>query len=457
MDSDCKGVIVGHSNMDLDCFGSIALARYLFPGYVTLQSRHIHPTARNLATMFRNHLGLVPSRDFKDRRVEHLVVLDTRSRPRVKEYLDLFDGPPDRIDVYDHHPADSRDIPGATFHESTLGSNTSFLGSLVMERGIRISEDDATIALTGIYADTGSFNHGNVSPTDFQVASYLLSSGASIELVRTFLSPLRERVQVTMFHELLGDLVYRDIRGHSILLSYTELDGPRQGLSPVVEKVFEIENPDAYFAVFFFTHNDSVVVICRNQNDSIEVDRIMGAFGGGGHKKAASATVKKAKGQEVFQTLLEVLDSDLGPALTAGDIMTRDVEVVHESTPLREAVRFLERTNHTGFPVVNDDGDLVGVMTLRDIMKGRRADQMHAPVKGYMTRKVISAVRSTTFREIEDLLLTHDIGHLPILRNGKIEGILTRSDYLAFRRAEKEQARAVQERLGQKVRTSQSP
>jgi len=441
------GVIVGHSNMDLDCFGSIALARHLFPGYTALQSRHVHPVARNLATMYRNHLQLVPTKDFKGRKVEHLVVLDTRSMDRVKEYLELFDGPPGRIDVYDHHPADSRDIPGATFHESTLGSNSTFLGTLLMERDLRITPDDATIALTGIYADTGNFTHGNVSPDDFRVASYLLAAGASIQLVKTFLSPLRERPQITMFHEVLGDLVHRDIRGHSILLSYTELDGPHQGLSPVVEKIFEVENPDAYFAVFFFKHNDSAVIICRNQKDTIEVDRVMGAFGGGGHKKAASATLKQVKGQEVYRTLLEFLESSLRPAVTAQDIMTPEVQVLPESATLLEAALFLEETNHTGFPVVDDAGTLVGFMTLRDIMKGRRAGQMHAPVKGYMTRKVIHAARTTTFREMEDLLLTHNIGHLPVLDGGKIVGIVSRTDYLAFRREEREQAKAIQESL----------
>jgi tRNA nucleotidyltransferase (CCA-adding enzyme) len=441
------GVIVGHSNMDLDCFGSIALARYLFPGYTTLQSRHVHPGARKLATMFRNHLQLVPTKDFKGQEVEHLVVLDTRSRDRIQEYLDLFRRPPARIDVYDHHPGDSRDIPGATFHESILGSNTTFLGTLLMERGIRVAPDDATVALTGVYADTGNFTHGNVSARDFEVAAYLLAAGASIQLVKTFLSPLREKPQIAMFHEVLNDLVHRDIRGHSVLLSYTEMDGPTQGLSPVVEKIFEVENPDAYFAVFFFKHNDSVVIISRNQKDGIELDRIMGAFGGGGHKMAASATVKKVQGREVFQTLLEFLESSLRPAITAQDIMTREVKVIPESTSLLDAALFLEETNHTGFPVVDEEGALAGFMTLRDIMKGRRAGQMHAPVKAYMTRKVIHGSPGTTFREMEELLLSHNIGHLPILEGGEIVGIVSRTDYLAHRREEREQAKAVQESL----------
>jgi tRNA nucleotidyltransferase (CCA-adding enzyme) len=448
-DTHIPGVIVGHTNMDLDCFGSIALARHLFPGYMAIQSRQVHPTARPLVTMYRDHLGLHPSKDLKKQSVGHLVVLDTRSRGRVKEYLDLMDGEPEAIDVYDHHPSDSRDIPGATFHDTTLASNTTFLCSLLMEKGIRITPDDATIALTGVFADSGNFTHGNVSEDDFRVAAYLMASGASIQLVKTFLSPLRERVQITMFHEVMNDLVHREIRGHSVLLSYTDLNEPSQGLSAVVEKIFDVEDADAYFAVFNFKHNESVLIISRNQKDAIELDEVMAVFGGGGHKKAASATIKDAKGMEVYEKLLELLESSLRPAMTAGDLMTRDVTTMSPDTSLLDAAIFLEEINHTGCPVVDESGKLVGLFTLRDIMKGRKAGQMHAPVKGFMTRKIISTGPDTTVREMEDILLTNNIGHLPILENGSLLGIITRTDYLAFRKATKEKEKEKVEALAE--------
>jgi tRNA nucleotidyltransferase (CCA-adding enzyme) len=432
------GIIVGHTNMDLDCFGSIALARHLFPGYAVIQSQHIHPMARGVATMYRGHLELQPSKDFRGTTVKHLVVLDTRNEDRVREYLNIFHSAPAKIDVYDHHPANGNDIPGATIHESRLGSNTSFLGRMIMERGIRITPDDATIALAGIYADTGNFTHENVTAHDFQVAAHLMAAGASMKLVKTFVSPLKEKAQISMFHQVLNDLVVRNIRGHSILLSFTELTGPTQGLSPVVEKIFEVENADAYFAVFSFLHNSSALIICRNQNDDIEVDRLMNAFGGGGHKNAASATLKDVNAAEVFETLQGFLETSIKPAITAADLMTREVRVIEDTTTLRNAARFLESIDHTGAPVVDDYKCLVGFVTLRDIQKGRRADQMHAPVKAYMTRKVVSARTTTTVREIEDLLLSNNIGHLPILDVGAVVGIVTRTDFLAHRKAEKD-------------------
>jgi tRNA nucleotidyltransferase (CCA-adding enzyme) len=210
----------------------------------------------------------------------------------------------------------------------------------------------------------------------------------------------------------------------------------------VVEKIFEVENTDAYFAVFSFTHNNSALIICRSQNDHIEVDGLMAAFGGGGHKQAAAATLKNCDARDVFQTLQGFLETSIKPAMTAADLMSRDVQVIPHDTPLVDAARFLEEIDHTGCPVVDDSNSLVGFMTLRDIQKGRRSDQMSSPVKAYMTRKVVHAPPTTTVREMEDLLLSNNIGHLPILDEGGLVGIVTRTDYLAHRKAEKDQIEA---------------
>ena len=57
--------------------------------------------------------------------------------------------------------------------------------------------------------------------------------------------------------------------------------------------------------------------------------------------------------------------------------------------------------------------------------------------------KPVTTEPDTTVREMEEILLTNNIGHLPIVENGKLAGIITRTDYLAFRRTEKEKVEAL--------------
>jgi tRNA nucleotidyltransferase (CCA-adding enzyme) len=81
---------------------------------------------------------------------------------------------------------------------------------------------------------------------------------------------------------------------------------------------------------------------------------------------------------------------------------------------------------------VDAEGNVSGFISLRDIMKGRKNGKMHAPVKAYMSRPVISAGSKVTMREIERIFYKHKISHLPILEDGKLLGIVTRWDYLHF-------------------------
>jgi tRNA nucleotidyltransferase (CCA-adding enzyme) len=128
--------------------------------------------------------------------------------------------------------------------------------------------------------------------------------------------------------------------------------------------------------------------------------------------------------------------------------MTAEVLSLNENSSLLEASLKLEKISHTGAPVLSDVGLVTGFLTLRDIMKGRRGGQMHAPVKGYMTKKLITAKTDSTVREIDDLMFENNIGHLPIIDDKKLCGIVTRNDYLNFKRGERKKKKRAYEKMG---------
>ncbi len=425
-------VVFGHSNMDLDCFGAIALMKYLHPDYQPVQSQLIHPIARNLYNLYQNRFGFIAPKDLKDHKIESVIVVDTRSKSRVKEYFKWikdFDG---EVEVYDHHPSDHDDIEGACFHIEDFGATTTIIGRELMKLDIKIEPEDATIALAGIYSDTGNFQHENVKEADFEVASYLMRNGASLKLVGTFLRSLKEKHQISLFHDMLNRLTHKNINGHYIVLSYIEIEDNVGGLAAVTEKIFEIEYSEAIFSVFYFKKKNNALIVARSNKDNIRLDEIMAEFGGGGHERASSALVKDQSGMMVYAMLEDHLQKSLVHAVVAGDIMVKEVDTIKESMTLMEASIFLEEVNHTGAPVLSERGEIVGFMTLRDIMKARKANQMHVSVRGFMTTNVITASKDLTIREIEDSLFQNNIGHLPIAQGKSLIGMITRSDYLGF-------------------------
>jgi tRNA nucleotidyltransferase (CCA-adding enzyme) len=429
-------VIVGHTNMDLDCLGSLALARNLFPGHQAVRSRLIHPVARNLYNLYADHLDMASVEDLAQQDVEALTVVDTRSQSRIKEFLQVIDTLPAVIDVWDHHPADSSDIPGAVVHESAVGANTTLLGKEAMARGLKLRMEDATIALTGIYADTGNFTHENVSRDDFEVSQWLLGQGASLTLVKTFLQTLKDESQISLFHELLNRLTYQTVHGHLVITAYMEIERQVGGLAAVVEKVFEVESPDALFAVFFFGRENETLIVARSQQKGIDVAHVLGVFGGGGHTQASSALLKGQPGRPTFHALQACLKTMLVDALCAERVMNRDVVTIPDGWSLRDASLFLEKADRTGVPVTDVGGRLCGYLSLRDVMKARKAGELDVPVRSHMIRKVVTGSPAMSLREIEVLFFSHSIYDIPIVESGRIVGIVTRDAYLKARAGE---------------------
>ena len=430
-------IAFGHSNLDLDCLGSLILVKKLFSDHALVRSRIIHPAAYSLYNLYKGYFSFLNPKDLEKETVDHIIIVDTSSAERVKEYFSCIHNSDPRITIYDHHPREACDILGAELVGENWGANTSCLGKLAIERGITLESEEATIALTGIYADTGRLITENVCREDLEVAAWLLDMGASLRLVKSFLETIREDDQIVVLNQLLLLAHKKLIRGHEVLLSYLEIEENIPGLAPVVEKIMDVENPDAYFAVFFVRKNRTILVIARSQKPQINLHALLNPYGGGGHQMAASLMLRNQEGPRFYDDFLKYLERSLAPAVRAKDVMTKNVFTINENSSVMNASIYMEEINHTGLPVLNNEGKLTGFIGLRDIMKARRASQMHAPVSAYMTKNIISSHPDITMREVERLFYKHHIGHIPVLEDGALAGIITRWDFLEYKKSHK--------------------
>ena len=423
-------IAFGHSNMDLDCLGSLIVIKKLFPGYQLVKSGHVHPAARNVYTLYRHHFDFVDAKEIKNEPIENVIIVDTCKLERIHDLADFVRGSKAGVQVFDHHDYENCNIPNAKVTGKKTGSTTSLIVLMAAERGIALNAEEATIALTGVYADTGRFIYDTVTREDLEAAIYLMDMRASLKLVKSFLETIKENEQIEILNQLLLKRVRKTVQGHSIMLTYHELDENLPGLAAVVERIMEIEAPDAFFACFNILKTKTMLIIARSQASVIDVNELLKFYSGGGHKMAASAKLSCENGTAFFVDLLDYLTREIKPALCAKEIMTKDVDTIKDTATLLDASMFLEKIERSGVPVLNEKGSLCGFIGLRDIMKGRKADSMHAPVKAYMARNIITAGGAVTMREIERIFYRHHIGHLPIVENGELLGIVTRWDYL---------------------------
>ena len=107
------------------------------------------------------------------------------------------------------------------------------------------------------------------------------------------------------------------------------------------------------------------------------------------------------------------------------DIMTRSVITVPVSMPIKDVAQLLSERRITGLPVVDDEGNVAGVLSELDIIsrQGNTAGEI-------MSAKVISATEDADAEEVARLLTDRRIRRVPILAEGKLVGIVSRSDLI---------------------------
>lgn len=118
--------------------------------------------------------------------------------------------------------------------------------------------------------------------------------------------------------------------------------------------------------------------------------------------------------------------------MIASDIMTRKVITIHSEASAQEAAQLLDQFRISGLPVVDTQGDLIGIITEADIIsKVNRyglLDQNGLRVADIMSRNVTTVDEDTPVGDIATLLTERKIKRVPVVRQGRLVGIVSRGD-----------------------------
>ncbi|HVN73511.1 MAG TPA: CBS domain-containing protein [Methanoregula sp.] len=115
--------------------------------------------------------------------------------------------------------------------------------------------------------------------------------------------------------------------------------------------------------------------------------------------------------------------------VTVGDMMSSPVSTVPPTLPVSQVITMMYSSKHLGFPVVERD-TLVGMITLADVNRTSSIDREAMQVRDIMTRDVVALPPSAPVMEALKIMSARNIGRIPIVADGKILGIVTRTDIL---------------------------
>jgi len=116
----------------------------------------------------------------------------------------------------------------------------------------------------------------------------------------------------------------------------------------------------------------------------------------------------------------------------ASDIMTRPVISAKENASARDVALQLMTGLFSGMPVTNDEGKLVGIVTELDLLKAVQdgKELVRTTARDIMTPDVTTARVDATVEEFIAIMEEFHIIRLPIVKDGKLVGIVSRSDIL---------------------------
>jgi len=197
--------------------------------------------------------------------------------------------------ILDHH-ASTRDPGPADWVDPAAAATCEMITLLALRLGVRLDAADGALAAAltaGLVMDTATFAHPNVTPRTLAVAAALVEAGAPLSDVSRRLYRTKPTAQLRLFGRVLdriatsagGRIVHAELRDADLAATGTTA-AHSEGIIDLLSQAAEAD-----IALLFKEAGDATRVSVRTRPGGVDATELTGRFGGGGHARAAGATV----------------------------------------------------------------------------------------------------------------------------------------------------------------------
>jgi CBS domain-containing protein len=113
-------------------------------------------------------------------------------------------------------------------------------------------------------------------------------------------------------------------------------------------------------------------------------------------------------------------------------IMEEEVITLHKGDSIDDAIKMMLRGNVSGFPIVNDDGKVIGIVSERDFVGLVAKIITGKSVADFMSRDVVTVQPDTKVEEAARVMISNDFRRVPIVHEGVMTGVVTTSDIVNY-------------------------
>ncbi|HQE91295.1 MAG TPA: CBS domain-containing protein [Anaerolineae bacterium] len=419
-------VILTHENADFDAIASLLGAYKLYPHARPVLPHRVNANVQAFLALYGVELPFVdPNTLPRGQHVRRVILVDTQSLTYVRGMSkDIND-----VLVIDHHTPPEVLPDGWRFQGETVGATTTLLVEALSTRMIPISRVEATLMLAGIYEDTGSLTYAGTASRDLHAAAWLVDQGANLGIVAEFLEHPLTPTQQMIYDRLEENVETLQIDGHPVVLSWaTSPPDTDEEISTLAHKLRDLLDPSALFVLVEIGGNTQLVA--RSNTDDINVANVAAHFGGGGHNHAAAALIRQRPAAAVFAELRDKLPDFVHPRIKVRDVMSLGVRTVHPSDPIQQVSQLMLRTGHEGFPVVDPEGKILGLVTRNAVDRAMQHQWEHQPVERIMRPGEVTVSPDDSTERVRTLMIHTGWGQIPVVEDGQLIGVVTRTDMI---------------------------
>ena len=295
-----------HLNPDGDALGS-ELAIY---SVLKELDKRVHifnsdPTPDNYHFLpFRQHIK-PPSevqKVYSNFSPEVLVVLDAGSLSRIGDKLARQLQPTEFIVNIDHHQT-SVPFGDINIIETQASSTSEIVYRIIQSSGLEIGKERAICLYTGLMFDTGCFRYSNSTSIAHKMAADLIEEGVSVDEVYRHVYDTVPKIRLHLLGDVLQTLETSS-DGKIAWLKVTQKTLRKNGcdfsqLEGFVNYIRSIDSVEV--AIIAGELENGFTKFSLRSKNRVDVGRICGLYGGGGHQKAAGCLIEKPIGEALAQ------------------------------------------------------------------------------------------------------------------------------------------------------------
>ena len=237
---------------------------------------------------------------------------DPKRAGRIGDLINALPAATPRI-LIDHHVSNETTWPLA-WADAKAAATCEMGGLIALALGADLTADQGRLATTlaaGVIMDTATFQHGNTTPRTLEVGGLLLAAGAPISEISRKIYRSKPLAQVQLHARVLASLTTADagrtVFATMMLADLTESGANLEMSEGIVDALAHVAEADV--AIFFKEDGPAATRISvRTKGDGPDATAITGAFGGGGHARAAGATIERPVSEAVALVLARVTE-----------------------------------------------------------------------------------------------------------------------------------------------------